>query len=87
MIARLRVADYDRWREAHEAFAETRRRYGERGSGVYTTVDDPHEVTVWQRFDDVAAARAFLDSGRIDEAVADAGILADPEIWLTDDRD
>jgi quinol monooxygenase YgiN len=87
MFARLRVADYDRWRAAHEAFAETRTQYGERGYGVYTTVDDPHEVTVWQRFDDAAAARAFLDSGKLDEAIAEAGILGEPEIWLADDRD
>ena len=41
------------------------------------------DVTVTNDFDDLDAARAFLASGEVQEAIKDAGVVGDPQVWFT----
>ena len=87
LFARAHVADYDQWRAAHESYAETRKAYGESAWGVHTLVDDPLDITVWQVFPDADAIRSFLAADTTGDVITRAGIVGEPEFWITEDRD
>jgi hypothetical protein len=41
-------------------------------------------VTVFHDFSTVDEARAFAGSARLREAMSEAGVVGDPEIWFTE---
>lgn len=56
---------------------------GARGHAVYRAVDDPNDITVWHDFDDRAAAESFTGSDELKAAMAEAGVVSAPDIWIT----
>ena len=83
MFARHQVADYDAWRKVYDAF--DRESLGVRQHAVYRSVGDPNEITVWHDFDDRATAESFANSDDLKAAMADAGVVSAPNIWVTDE--
>jgi hypothetical protein len=83
MFARHQVADYDAWRKVYDAF--DRESLGVRQHAVYRNVTDPNEITVWPDVDDRATAESFAGSDDLKAAMADAGVVSAPNIWVTDE--
>jgi len=83
MYARHQVADYDAWRKVYDAF--DRESLGVRHHAVYRRVDDPNEITVWHDFDDRETAESFAGSDELKAAMAEAGVVSAPNIWVTDE--
>jgi quinol monooxygenase YgiN len=81
MFARHQVADYDAWRQVYDAF--DREALGVRQHAIYRSVADPNEVTVWHDFDDRATAESFTGSDDLKAAMAEAGVVSAPNIWIT----
>ena len=81
MYARHQVADYDAWRQIYDAFE--RESLGVRSHAVYRTLDDLDEITVWHDFDDLEAAEAFVGSDELKATMAKAGVISEPNIWIT----
>ena len=84
LFARHDIDDYDRWREAYDAFEPVRAEVGVRGAAVYRTAGNPSEVTVTHDFDSVAAAEAFMQDPRVGEAMERAGVTGAPQIWIAE---
>ena len=80
------VADYDAWRKVYDDFADQQQAAGVRAEAVYQSIDDPNEVTVWHDFDDAGAARAFVDSAELRDAMGSAGVQGEPQVWFTQER-
>lgn len=55
------VTDYDTWQAAFDRFSNVRLRSGVRHHRVQCPVDDPTYLSIDLEFDDVDAARRFLD--------------------------
>ena len=83
MFIRHLVEDYARWRQAYDDFDQERRGMGVSGDAVYQSVDDSNDVTVWHDFVTLEAAQAFASSSRLREAMANAGVAGEPQIWFT----
>ncbi len=83
MFVRPRVRSYDAWRSVYDDFGDQQRALGVRAEAVYQSVDDPNDVTVTHDFDDVEAARAFVGSESLREAMTSAGVEGEPQIWFT----
>lgn len=85
LFARHDVADFDRWKSGYDddARAALRSELGVRADGVYHTVDVPTDVTVWHDFDSVEAAQTFASDPRLAGAMADIGVVGEPQIWIT----
>ena len=82
MFVRHKVNDYTAWRKGYDAFEPVRLRLGARAHAVYRGVEDGNDVTGWHDFVDLAAARAFADSGELRAAMAGAGVVGTPAIWF-----
>ena len=86
LYIRHRVADYDAWRNVYDDFAGQQQAGGVRAEAVYQSIDDPNDVTVWHDFDDAGAARAFVGSAELRDAMGTAGVQGEPELWFTQER-
>jgi hypothetical protein len=82
LFVRHKVADYEAWRKVYDEFDEERRPMGVTGDAVYQSIDDPNDVTVSHDFDTADAARAFVSSDKVGNAIQRAGVQGEPEIWL-----
>lgn len=82
MFVRHMVSDFGTWKRGYDAFDPTRQRLGVRGDAVFSGADDPQDVTVWHDFDDLASARAFLDSPELGEVMKSAGVVGEPQVWF-----
>jgi len=86
MFVRHDVGEYDAWRRVYDAFASQQQAHGVRAEAVYQSVDNPNDVTVTNDFEDIETARAFLESSEVRDAIQDAGVVGDPQVWFTTER-
>lgn len=83
MFVRHRVADYTAWREVYDSIDEERRGLGVTDHAVYQAVGDSNDVTAWHDFSSREAAESFASSPQLHDAMQQAGVQGQPEIWFT----
>lgn len=82
LMIRHRVEDYSAWRRGYDEFSSEREQLGVRDDAVFQSVDDPNEVTVWHDFDSTAKGHEFTESPQLREAMANAGVVGQPQMWF-----
>ena len=82
MFVRHAVSDFKAWKQGYDSFDDTRRGLGVRGDAVFCGAESPEDVTVWHDFDDLASARAFLDSPELASVMEKAGVTGEPQVWF-----
>ncbi len=83
LFVRHKVKEYDAWKVAYDAFSTERKTMGVTNHDIYQATDNPNDVTVCHEFDNFDAAKAFIDSPKLKEAMTTAGVVGDPDIWFT----
>lgn len=83
MFVRHKVNDYAAWRKGYDDFEPARKSMGVTGHAVYQLVDDPNDVTAYHDFDSLEAAQAFAGSDELRNAMQNAGVASQPDIWFT----
>lgn len=83
LFIRHPVADFDAWKQGYDDFDADRSGMGVLGHGVFRSTDDPNDVTVWHDFDSLESARAFMNSRRLKDVMASAGVAGEPAAWTT----
>jgi uncharacterized protein (DUF1330 family) len=83
LFARHRVQDYLKWRAVYDSVGPMQKQHGVTSESVYQTEGDPTDVTVVHNFGSAEQAKAFAESTELREAMATAGVLGVPTIWIT----
>ncbi len=83
LFVRHPVADFAKWKQAYDAFDGERKGMGVVGDAVFTSADDPNDVTVWHDFETLQSARGFVESARLREVMSSAGVAGEPTMWFT----
>lgn len=83
-FVRHKVADFDTWHRAFLGFADLNARHGASNPGVFRGIDDRNDVTVRQDFASVEAAQKMLASEEIQTALAEAGVVGPPSVWIVE---
>ena len=83
LFVRHNVDDFTKWKQAYDAFNGEAQGMGVKAHGVYTAFNDHNNVTLWHDFDDLEAAEKFIDSERLGEVMLKAGVIEQPDMWLT----
>jgi len=83
MFVRHPVADFATWKQAYDNFDTERKEMGVAGGAVFQLADDPNDVTAWHDFETLESARAFMESARLREVMAEAGVAGEPTVWFT----
>jgi hypothetical protein len=82
MFIRHRVSDFTKWRQVYEEVAPLQQGAGVVREAVYRSAEDPNDVTVMHDFASAEKARAFAASRDLKEAMARAGVIGVPTIWI-----
>jgi heme-degrading monooxygenase HmoA len=85
MIAKLRVANFERWKEDFESMTALRRGSGWIEHRVVRDATDPNIVTVISRVEDLDSAKRYGQSNELREAMKRSGVLGPPEIAFCED--
>ncbi len=84
LVARHKVQDFVAWKAVYDASDAELKTMGVTSDGVYRSVDDPSEVTVYHDFNGADKAHSFADSARLKEVMSGAGVHGVPDIWITE---
>ena len=82
MFVRHTVADFDTWKAAYDAFEPHRKAAGVHDHAVFCGAESAEEVTIWHDLDDLASARALLESDELRGAMEAAGVTGEPQVWF-----
>ena len=85
VIVRHRVADYGRWKEGFDAHLGKRKAGGELGYRLFTSADDPRDITIFMDWDGLENARKFAGSDDLKQAMQTAGVVGEAEIRFLED--
>jgi len=76
------VEDYDRWKAAFDAHAETRRRAGILGHTVTRLAEQPNRVSVFLQAGSADAIQSLLGSDELRASMQKAGAISPPEVTM-----
>lgn len=82
MIVRLKVADYEAWKNAFDEVEAVRREYGWRKHELFRDPADPNTAVIVGHLESLDRARQYLADERVKAAVARSGVQAPPEAWF-----
>ncbi len=80
----IKVEDVDRWKAAFDAHADVRKAHGEKGHQIFRVAGEPNSLIVLVEVEDMDRARTFLQSEELREAMRQAGVIGQPDIYLLD---
>ena len=83
MFVRHQVTDFTTWKKAYDDFDDERTGMGVARDAVFQSATDSNDITVWHDFETLDAAQAFVESDRLREVMASAGVAGEPQIWFT----
>jgi quinol monooxygenase YgiN len=84
LFVRHQVRDFAAWRQVYDDLDATRQSMGVTGQAVYRGDGDPNDVTVSHDFATAEAAKQFVESEVLRNAMRRAGVASEPTIWLTE---
>jgi hypothetical protein len=85
VFIRHTVTDYDAWKAVFDEHESVRREHGLANAGLHRDDEDANTVTILLNADDAARAREFLGSDSLREAMSNAGVVSQPDVWVTNE--
>lgn len=82
LFVRHPVAGYAEWRRLYDTIGPMQNAGGVLTDSVYQSVDDPNDVTVTHEFKTIEAARAFVSSPELRDAMEKSGVSGPATIWF-----
>ena len=80
-ITRLKVKDFDTFKQAFAQGAALRKAHGGQGAQLFHSSSDPHDVVVVIEWANLEQARAFFASSELRQRQQEAGVLGPPELY------
>jgi len=78
MLVTHKVADFDKWKKAYDAFDATRKKHKILGHAVARGVKDPNTVYVYHQAEEVETLKAFTKLKELGAAMKAAGVTGKP---------
>lgn len=84
LLIRHKVKDFPKWKSGFDAHGSTREKSGSKGGYLFRNADDPNEVVVVFKWDDLEKARKFASSEDLKKIMEKAGVIDKPDIYFLD---
>ena len=85
VIVRLKVGDFEKWKEVFEAAGQLRKTYGSKGVRFFRNLEDSHEVVILGEYSSSERARELFQSEEFHEATKRAGVSGAPQVTFLDE--
>ena len=76
------VKDFATWKQGFDGDSDNREKAGFNVTGVFQSTTNPNEVTVTSEFGSEEKIHEFLANPRLKEAMANAGVIGQPQIKI-----
>ncbi len=87
VLIRHKVKDYASWKPVFDEHGSARQAAGSKGGHLFRSADDPNEVIAILEWDDIKKARDFVGSPDLRQAMEQAGVTDQPDIYFLDGAD
>ena len=85
LLIRHKVADYSKWKPIYDQHATTRKVSGGQGAQLFRNATDPNELVILFEWDDLERARQFAQSEDLRQAMQQAGVADQPDIYFLEE--
>ena len=85
VFIRHRVTDYASWKQVFDDFGPQRRAGGEKSYRVAHLPGEPNTLCLFFEWDSVENAHRFLASADLVDAMRNAGVTEQPEIYVAEE--
>jgi quinol monooxygenase YgiN len=85
LLIRHKVADYSKWKPIYDQHATTRKTSGGQGAQLFRNATDPNELVILFEWDDLERARQFAQSEDLRQAMQQAGVADQPDIYFLEE--
>ncbi|CAN5343810.1 hypothetical protein BH09CHL1_BH09CHL1_19000 [soil metagenome] len=85
LLTRIKVTDFDHWRQTFDEDAGTRLANGSKAWRVFRNGSDSDDVWVLLEWDDLMRARLFANSDDMIDELIRAGISNHPDYWFLEE--
>ena len=85
MLVRHKVMDYAKWKLIYDQHAATRKASGSKEAHLFRNADNPNELVILFRWDDLGEARNFAQSEDLAKTMQKAGVSDRPDIYFLEE--
>ena len=85
LFVRHKVKDYPAWKKVFDGFIETRRSGGEKKYQIFHPDNEANNVLALFEWDNIENAKKFAHSSELKEAMGNAGVVEQPEIYFLEE--
>ena len=85
LLVRHKVNDFAKWKSGFDAHGSTRKKSGSNGGHLFRNAEDPNEVIILFRWDNLENARKFTDSEDLKQVMEKVGVIDKPDIYFLDE--
>ena len=87
LFVRHKVKDYPQWKKVFDGFIETRKESGEKDYQILHPDNESENLFALFTWDNLENARKFANSSELKEAMSNAGVVEQPEIYFLEEYD
>lgn len=76
------VEDYNRWKAAFDGDKAHRKSAGSKGGTILRNADNPNQITVLFKWDNIQHEREFANSDDLHKTMEGAGVIGKPNVFF-----
>ena len=85
LLIRHKVNDYPVWKTVFDGFIDTRKKGGEKTFQILHTDNDSNNLIALFEWDNLENAKKFTSSSELKEAMSNAGVVEQPDIYFLEE--
>lgn len=85
LLIRHKVQDYARWKPVYDQHGTTRKARGGQDAQLFRNANDPNELVILLKWDDLEKARQFVQSEDLRQAMQRAGVADQPDVYFLEE--
>lgn len=85
VLVRHKVEDFETWKAGFDAHSKVRDTSGSHGGLLFRNAEDPSEVVILLKWEDMEQAHAFIGSDDLRETMGRLGVSDQPDVYFLDE--
>lgn len=85
VLVRHKVRDYSAWKPGYDSHLPVREAAGLTEKKLLHEADDPNNLFILFKAEDLAKAKAFTESADLKQKMEEVGVVDRPDMWLLTD--
>ena len=85
LLIKHKVQDYPSWKKTFDGFIDARRAGGEKSFQILHPENEGNNLLVFFEWDNINNAKKFVNSPELKEAMNNAGVVEQPEVYFLEE--